>query len=216
MTYFRPFSFCQNDEQNPQGVGVKPDVDDPSHTKIRRDVLWGNLAAGGGGVAYYFGYKSVECSDLTCEDYRSRANMWETTKHALDFLNDNAVPFGEMSSANYLLSDPDTGLPPESNLGFRHKWWCLATNNDSPAATTLVVYLRKGGTVDLNLSLLGPDACTTSYSVHWYDPRNGGALLDGTVTHIVPSADEAVSVGSAPSVPNQDWAVLLRCDPESN
>lgn len=39
-----------NDEQNPAGVGVKPDADDPDHNKIRRDALYGNMMAGGAGV----------------------------------------------------------------------------------------------------------------------------------------------------------------------
>jgi hypothetical protein len=32
-----------NDEQNPAGSGVLPDVEDPSHDGIRQQVLWGNL-----------------------------------------------------------------------------------------------------------------------------------------------------------------------------
>ena len=205
-----PHFRCKNDEQNPQGVGVKPDIDDPLHNKIRRDVLYGNLMAGGAGIEIYYGYR-YDCSDLTCGDHRTRANMWAQIKHAWDFLHEvGSVPFWDMSSANHLLSDPDTGLPPEKNLGKDHKFWCLATNADSPAETTLVVYLLKGGTVKVDFSLLEPGACSTFFRVQWYDPRNGGALQDGTVTQIPPSGT-AVSIGAAPSAPSADWVVLLRC-----
>ena len=38
-----------NDEQGNADDGVKPDSADPSHDSIRRDVLWGNIMAGGAG-----------------------------------------------------------------------------------------------------------------------------------------------------------------------
>jgi len=37
-----------NDEQNPGSTGVLPDTNDTSHDVIRKNVLWGNLMAGGG------------------------------------------------------------------------------------------------------------------------------------------------------------------------
>lgn len=69
-----------NDEQNPADVGVSADAEymgnrgtvSDNSAKIRRTVLWGNFMAGGAGVEYYFGYKTGE-SDLTCQNFRSRA-----------------------------------------------------------------------------------------------------------------------------------------------
>jgi len=37
-----------SDEQSPPGVGVEPDSFDPQHDNIRKNVLWGNIMAGGG------------------------------------------------------------------------------------------------------------------------------------------------------------------------
>lgn len=71
-----------NDEQGNAQSGVVPDANDPSHGVIRKNVLWGNLMAGGAGVEYYFGY-SFPDSDLTCEDFRSRDNMWTLSRYAL-------------------------------------------------------------------------------------------------------------------------------------
>ena len=44
-----------SDEQGPPSIGVKPDSADPEHNDIRKNVLWGNIMAGGAGVEYYFG-----------------------------------------------------------------------------------------------------------------------------------------------------------------
>jgi Domain of unknown function (DUF5060) len=40
-----------NDEQGPWKDGVLPDEDDPDHDDIRKNVLWGNIMAGGAGVS---------------------------------------------------------------------------------------------------------------------------------------------------------------------
>ena len=51
---------------------------------IRKQVLWGNLMAGGGGVEYYFGYRLAE-NDLVAEDFRSRDQSWDYCRLALEF-----------------------------------------------------------------------------------------------------------------------------------
>lgn len=136
-----------NDEQNPHTHGVLPDrVTD--HRRTRQHVLWGNLMAGGAGVAYYFGY-SYEQSDLTCQDFRSRSDMWDQTRYALEFLQFNEVPFWKMESANYLVS---TG-------------WALATGD----ANTVVVYLPKAESVKLSF----PSHDRIRFDVRWFNPRTG-------------------------------------------
>ncbi|MDF1861564.1 MAG: DUF5060 domain-containing protein [Verrucomicrobiales bacterium] len=121
-----------NDEQNPAGLGVPPD---PGYkgfdgwakekksdakpydwTDIRRETLWGNLMAGGAGVEYYFGYQLPE-NDLICEDFRSRDQSWDACRIALEFFQENGIPFPEMKSADERVGNPEgkSGLP-----------WCLA------------------------------------------------------------------------------------------
>lgn len=121
-----------NDEQNPAGLGVPPDPGYRGHdgwakpdskskarynwTDIRRDTLWGNLMAGGAGVEYYFGYQLPQ-NDLICEDFRSREKSWQACRVALEFFQENKIPFWDMQSADGLVGNAEeqNGLP-----------WCLA------------------------------------------------------------------------------------------
>lgn len=146
--------------------------------------------AGGAGVEYYFGY-AHENSDLTCEDFRSRANMWVQSKNALDFFSNNAVPFQNMSNDNSRISPGN---------------WCLV-DDSSRGGPVIVVYLRNGGTANINLTGLGENG--SSLDVYWYDPRNGGKLQSGSVSSLE-MAGFPQSLGNAPHNKNQDWVVLLQ------
>lgn len=139
--------------------------------------------------------------------------MWVQTKYALDFLYEHAIPFWDMSNANHLLVDANTGLPYGTNLGKEYKYWCLATNTNNSTDTTLIVYLKWGGTVDLDLSVLGSGACSGDYEIEWFDPRSGGSLQQGTVMNISASSSMPVSIGKAPNKRSKDWIALLRCIP---
>jgi hypothetical protein len=65
-----------------------------------------------------------------------------------------------------------------------------------------VLYLPNGGTSNVNLGASG------DYVVKWYDPRNGGALQDGSVTTITANGNSQ-AIGNAPNNTGQDWVVLL-------
>jgi hypothetical protein len=170
-----------NDEQGSANIGVPPDGNSDQPAR-RKEVLWGNYIAGGAGVEYYFGY-SLAHSDLTCEDWRSRDQMWTWTKHAMDFFNNN-LPFWQMKHDDAKASGSDN--------------WCLAKDGDIYA-----VYLKNGGTTSLDLS-----GSSGTFEVSWFDPRNGGALKDGSVTEI--TGGSSVSLGNAPDNTSQDWAVLVK------
>lgn len=163
-----------------------PDEDDPDHDLIRGDILWATFMAGGAGVEYYFGYKFSN-SDLTCEDFRSRANMWKQSRHALDFFTSNNIPFQDMSN------DDDCVLGDDN--------WCLTDGE------TFVLYLKLGGFANWQ------GVSDASYSIKWYDPMNGGALQDGSVTAIIGVPVGFQSIGFSPSLNDaKDWVVLLRCE----
>lgn len=152
-----------NDEQGPAGLGVPPD---PGYEKfeeasvpydlhdIRRETLWGNLMAGGGGVEYYFGYKLPQ-NDLQCEDFRSRDRSWEYCRVALDFFQDNSIPFWEMEPADAAVGNPEgkSGAP-----------WCLAKPGEC-----YVIFLPEGEQV-IRLTTKGD---TGSYTGRWFDPKKG-------------------------------------------
>ncbi|MEM7263875.1 MAG: ThuA domain-containing protein, partial [Planctomycetota bacterium] len=145
----RPWAVCL-DEIGPANVGVVPDATDFEHDDVRRLGLWGNLMAGGAGCEWYFGY-GFPNDDLDCEDWRSRDNMWNLTRYALNFFQTH-TEFWEMIPDDSLVSGDA---------------WCLARSNDA-----YVVYLPSGGTTDLDLG-------SGMYSLDWFDPRNGGGLIPG-------------------------------------
>jgi hypothetical protein len=140
--------------------------------------------AGGAGVEYYFGYKLPE-NDLVCEDFRSRDKSWDYCRIALDFFREQKVPVGEMKTANALV-----GNAKDTNDKF-----CLA----KPDALYLV-YLPAGGTAALDLT-----GATGAFSVQWFNPRAGGALVDGAVRSVKGGASHTLA---APD--EQDWLAVVR------
>ncbi|HEX7900037.1 MAG TPA: DUF5060 domain-containing protein [Planctomycetota bacterium] len=140
--------FVSLDEIGPANDGVLTDAEDLNHDNPRKNGLWGNLMGGGAGVEWYFGYGHPH-TDLTCEDWRSRDNMWNLTRHALDFFRQ--IPFQDMTPNDGLVS---TG-------------WCLSKGGEVYA-----VYLPNGGAASLNVG-------SGTYGVRWFNPRTGGGLVSG-------------------------------------
>jgi hypothetical protein len=173
------------DEPGDAQFSLRPDSDPgTSHTDARKNALWGNIMAGGAGCEWYFGYAMAN-SDLTCQDFRSRDSFWDYCRHALQFLSANSVPFAEMTNRNSLVSG-------NGNNANR----CLAKTG-----STYLVQLHSGGTHTLNLT-----GTTGSFTVKWFDPRNGGALINGpTVT-----GGGTVSLGAPPNTTTQDWIALVQ------
>ncbi len=184
-----------NDEQGPFQRGVPPDegyqgfsngANTPSQGDIRKYTLWGNLMAGGAGVEYYFGYNLIE-NDLDCEDWRSRDQMWDYNRHALEFFYDNSIPFWEMETRNDLID----------NAANSNTKYCL-----SKPGEIYVIYLPNGGTTDLNL-----EGFANNFTIEWYNPRTGGLLETGSVT--MATGAGVVNVGNPPADATEDWVVLL-------
>ncbi len=172
-----------NDEQGHFTTGVKPDGPDSNRDAIRQHTLWGNLMAGGAGVEYYFGYQYPN-NDLNCEDWRSRDSVWDDVHQALTFFQEH-LPFWEMTGNDALAADADAYV-------LTH-----------PQETPIAVYLPRGGPIRLDLS-----AYSGAYTVHWYDPRRGGALQSGSVTGV--QGGQLVALGGPPGEVDADWVVLLR------
>ena len=176
-----------HDEQTPASVGVVPDADDPQHDKPRKHALWGNLMGGGSGVEWYFGYQYAHM-DLNCEDWRSRDTMWDQTRYALEFFQQH-LPFWDMWPAN--------------DLVVGEKAFVFTKEGEIYA-----VYLPEAsGRTQINVA-------PGKYSLHWYDPRNGGDLQAGReaiveVGEMLMRDDGRVQL-SPPSHPGQDWVALLK------
>jgi len=172
--------FVCHDEAGPANTGVKPDKDDPDHDDIRSHVLWGNLMAGGAGCEWYFGYKFAH-NDLNCEDWRSRANMWDQTRHALEFFQKH-LPFWAMRAGDDLTAASDD--------------YCFYAEGKLYA-----IYLPRGGSTTLKLP-------ANTYTVQWYNPRKGGGLQDGSVKSI--EGPGTPSIGEPPAEKDKDWVALVR------
>lgn len=170
------------DEIGPASRGVDPDSrTDNNQDEVRHYVLWGNLMAGGGGSEWYFGYQNPH-NDLNCEDWRSREQMWDYTRHAIDFFQDY-LPFREMKSYDELTTaDAD---------------YVFASPGEVYA-----VYLPGGGTTELNL-----EDNRTAFKVKWYNPQKGGELQNGEITTV--TGPGLQSLGSPPADTSQDWVVLI-------
>lgn len=184
-----------NDEQGGADTGVPPDIGYQGYAgktrdgksvqspdDIRKHTLWGNLMAGGAGVEYYFGYKLPE-NDLVCEDWRSRDQSWRWAGLALKFFEQENIPFWEMTSANALIG----------NAADKNDRYCLAKPGE-----LYLVYLPQGGATELDLG-----AATGSYTLAWFDPRQGGPLTN-------PSTVQAGQKAPLTAPDAQDWLALLR------
>ncbi|MEO0796206.1 MAG: DUF5060 domain-containing protein [Verrucomicrobiota bacterium] len=168
-----------NDEQGPANQGVRV-----QSATDRKHVLWGNFMAGGAGVEYYINIDGANL-DANTEDYRVISTMWTWSDYMVnDFITGNNIPFWDMANAD--------------NLTTTNNNHCLAKVGD-----TYVVHLYNGGTTSLNLG-----GQTGDFEVKWFDPRNGGALQNGSVTTVTGGGNRAL--GSAPNNSGSDWAVLVR------
>jgi hypothetical protein len=174
--------FVSLDEIGPAHTGIKPDKDDYWHDEVRHKHLWGHLMAGGAGVEWYFGYKFPH-NDLNCEDWRSRDHLWDLTRYALEFFH-KYLPFTEMYHHDELTAAKDD--------------YCFAKPGEIYA-----VYLPKGGPAELNL-----DDSQATYSVQWFNPRQGGALRSGSITQL--KGPGKVSIGKPPADPDKDWVALIK------
>ncbi|MGD1839944.1 MAG: carbohydrate-binding protein [Thermonemataceae bacterium] len=169
-----------NDEQGDAQTGVSVDASypdgqlpstrqkDDNRKKVRDKVLWGNMLAGGAGVEYYYGYQTG-CTDLDCQDHRTRASKWKDAKVAKDFFN-------QYLQANIIAMSNADGV--------------TAANDDYVLAESgeiYVVYLPNGGST--GLSLPGGNA---SYEVQWFNPLTGNirstATLGGNL--VAPDSDQ--------------------------
>jgi len=167
------------DEQNPANDGVVPDADDFWHDSIRKSALWPNLMAHGGGCEWYFGYAHPN-SDLDCEDFRSRENMWQLTSRAIELFQ-SELPFAQMESADLLGTGAGVRV-------LAARGWVYA------------LYLPEGGPASIDLES-NPEV----YRVRWFDARNGGSLQQGSVTSI--SGPGVQSIGTPPGA--GDWLALV-------
>jgi len=168
------------DEIGPHWKGVMPDSYDANHDTVRADCLWGALLGGATGVEWYFGYRYPH-NDLNLEDFRSRENWWKQSTIATQFVN--TLPLESMKPANELV-----------NL---ESAFCFANPGEM-----YVIYLPvNSGECTLKLD------SDKTYSVKWYNPREGGELKTGSISQI--KGQGSVNLGNPPEDLEKDWVALI-------
>lgn len=169
------------DEIGPSWKGVMPDSYDSSHDTVRYNCLWGTLLAGGTGVEWYFGYRYPD-NDLNCEDFRSRENWWRQSAIATRFMLQ--FPIDEMKANNARVNIKGA--------------FCLEKTGE-----IYLVYLP-AGSKNAGIYLPGDG----DFSVKWFNPRNGGEYVEGTVLGIHGKGFK--TLGYPPAETDMDWVVVVQ------
>ncbi|MFW5859636.1 MAG: malectin domain-containing carbohydrate-binding protein [Planctomycetota bacterium] len=152
----------------------------------RRDKMWPCLMAGGDGFMWYIQKDGGGHGfDQRIEDFTIMQNAFNWCGYARDFLE--PLPLLEMEASTSIVDS--------------------STGNDYTLYKLGVVYAifnDRAGT-GMTLDLTGASG---SFTVRWFDPRNGGGLQSGSVATV--SGGAPVDLGSAPSATDQDWACLVQ------
>jgi len=172
------------DEHGSANVGIKTDPTD--RKDVRNRAIWSIYLGGAMGFEFYYGY-GTGCTDLTCQDHRTRDEKYTDASNALKFFEDYFMPYlpevvnadGETSQSNdYVLRSKDK--------------------------SAYAIYLPNGGNANIN-GLPGG-----AHRLRWYNPRNGQMgnptnLSNNSIS--APSGDDWVafietdSSGSTPPPP---------------
>ena len=179
-----------SDEQNPGSNGMFTAKSINVSTVLpeaRTRMLWPTLMAGGAGIMWYGGGEG----DFKTENYNRFNTMFTWTRYAiLDFFKGQNIKFWQMQNQNNLVA------------GNNGRNFCLAE-----LGKNYVVYLENGGNIKLDLS-----GQSGRFSVQWFDPRNGGTLINrANIT-----GGGKVNLGNPPNNTNKDWVVLVSASSGSN
>lgn len=169
------------DEIGPWHMGAAPDALSNGHNTLRRHVLWGHLLGGGAGVEWYSGAR-YPSNDLTTEDWRVREGLWMQTRHALEFFETH-LPYWDMTPCPSVMDREDV--------------YCAAKTDEAYA-----FYMPEGGSGFVKL----PKEKT--YTLSWFDPKNGGYLQTGTIENI--KGADRIEIGLPPVSNGDDWVLLIK------
>lgn len=187
------------DEPGDAQHSLMPDKLDPEHNLARINGLWGAMLGGAWGTEWYFGYAN-EHSDLTAQDWRSRDLFWDQARHCLNFFKRLDVPFHQATTLER--SFGGEGILKEKygyGMGIESEFYILLLKKPSDLAT---LKIRQ---------------TPATYSLQWYDPRNGGEFQQGSIKEIeVNRAGNQkwkktdISLGLPPNQPEKDWVLFIK------
>lgn len=173
------------DEPGDANHALVPDKDDPTHDNARMNGLWGTLMAGGWGCEWYFGYEHSH-NDLNCQDFRSRDAFWDQCRYALEFFDNQKIPFWQMKSADDLTWQEDD--------------FCFIKDGE-----IYLIYQKRGGL--LNLDLRGG----AIYNVGYFNPRTGEGSDDLLDKQFMKLGIENTTYFRSFEAPDEkDWLLVIR------
>ncbi len=155
----------------------------PGNDDMARESFWKIAMAGGEGLGVYVAYQLKDYTDITIEDFRRMESVWEVLKHGVDFFQIPEInrELPKLVTQNELIRNG----------------YCFAEKGN-----LYIVWTKHAAAVDLDLS----DADGT-YSVRWYDPRNGGGLQK-TANDTV-EGGKPIYFGTPPTGHNE-WIVVVQ------
>jgi len=190
-----------SDEQGGAEAGVTVDADYPAarlvsknefpdnRRNVRGQLLWGTLTGGGYGVEYYYGYKSG-CSDLDCQDQRTRATKWNDARVAIEFFR------------KHVGKDVFEMEPINIQSGTNQPFWFGKTGEK------YVVYAHNGKSIRERAMVPG-----ATYRISWFDPTTGKMVktiekaTEARSKNVV--LNDMLETGPAPGDETADWVLLI-------
>jgi hypothetical protein len=195
------------DEQGPAKGGTSVDDEYPAaklpskrqeivpRAVARRDIIWNALTSGANGGEAYYGYQTG-CTDLDCQDHRTRANLWKDAVVALDFFRQHIGEQGlRMRNFDDLTQRDDS---------------------DYVFAEPGRIYVIYKAEKPVALQMPGMEG---RFTVDWYDAVNGGGLQKGSVAEFALNAgfDEKTveplpmaQLGDPPAGGSGEWVALVK------
>jgi hypothetical protein len=164
-------------------------VDDAE--RWRKEKLWPTYLSGGN-IEFILGDLLQTDSFKTPQ----RDRLWDYVWYARRFVEE--LPFHEMQPADKLITGTASINVTQSR---GKKTYRMGPQVFTKPGDVYAIYLpaaKTSGRIDLS------DAEGT-FDMRWYNPRNG--RFEGGAAEV--RGGEAVSLGSAPSSPEDDWAVLI-------
>ena len=186
IAFDEPGTAGEGTPADPGYPGMPDDFDNPSIHTVRKHALWGTLMGGGWGIEYYFGYKLPQ-NDLICEDWRSRAKIWEYSAIALDFFREQDIPFWEMTPMDKLVGNEKGD---NSCYGF------------GKTAEIYLVYIPERDHFSIDLS----DA-PGEYRLDWLNPRTGEVEASDETLKL---EAEVHRIETPTPKASDDWLAVLR------
>lgn len=162
-----------------------PGADGSNADDLRKQFTW-DVYLSGGNIEWYMGvYPLPLGGDFSCEDFRTRDETFDQTRIAREFLE--ALPFWKMEPADGLVTGESAAYGGAEVFAQHDRAYAVYLPDAS-----------QGGVLDLT-------GAPGDFELQWFDPRLG---VDAGPATLVQGGGP-VSLGTAPSLPGEDWVVRV-------